>query len=345
MTEGTIFVVKSMPQIWPVMIPAILLSTNVDTHNLELIALPSGHLNLKIQDSSNDFINYYTQRILINDQNYLTNKRDIILTIMWKLPEISIYVNDRRLLSLDESKGDKFIINFYDSESETLPSYAHSDAFQACEKWVSWRQNQFSSSQIIGNNKNRSKTIHEQINELQEATFLLNDFSNRIQNGDRKFLGSLAAELRALLYWNGRKTYNPLLLRLAGKFSLSLPIYLIQIKTNFPILSPLVHLRIKEASIYKEYKTQSLADIQDWLDKDVLFTPNEILKTKDIILNVSTKLGSAHYDEDIPESLDYLIGIKDTQFNQVESFLLKTALIVVDLNKYVISNIKASINS
>ena len=344
MTEGTTFVVMSMPEIWSVIAPTILLSTNINNSNLELVALPSGHLNLRIEDSNKKIINYYTQRIIIDEQKYQLKKRDILLGITWKLPEISIYINTRRLLNIDESKGDNFIINFPDLKSDKLPSYAHPDALQACQNWVSWRGSEFLSTKIIGNNKSRKKTIYEQINELQKAKSLLNDFSNGIKNGNYKLLGTLAVELRAMLYWNGRKTYNPLLLRLAGKFAIPLPIYLIQINSNPPALSPLVHLCIKEASIYKEYKTQSLADIQDWLNKDVLVTQNERLKTKDIILNASTKLGGAHYDEDIPENLDFLLGIKSDHFNQLESFLLTTASIVADLSQYVISNITASIN-
>ncbi|MEA5513171.1 hypothetical protein [Nodularia sp. UHCC 0506] len=347
MTQGTIFVVMSMPEIWPVIAPTILVSNKIDTSNLKLLAFPSGHLNLRIEDSSKNFINYYTQRILVDESKYQAKRRDIILDIMWKLPEISIHINGHSLLSLDESKGDYFMVNLQNSAGETLPSYAHPDAFQACLHKVEERHTKFASTQIIGNHHNRTKTIYEQINELKNATFLLNDFSNRIQNGEHQFLGALAAELRAMLYWNGRKTYNPLLLRLAGKFSIPLPIYLMKEDAIDPILSfsPLVDFSLKEASIYKEFKTQNLTDIEDWLDRVVLVSQNETVTTKDIILNASTKLGSAHYDEDIPENLDILLNSKDSQFNQIESFLLRTASIVIHLSQYVISNIQTSMNS
>src|SRR5207249_62168 len=175
------------------------------------------------------------------------------------------------------------------------------------------------------------------------------DLVSLIRQGKRHLIGHLAAELRALMYWyEKKKTYNPLLLRLAGKFDLPLPIFFLKEENVPEIVSKAnLHVRRGHASILKTFPTQRLADLQEWLGSTVLDlrvikntggvsqSEHKALIAKDVILEMSTTLGTAHYDEDVPLLLEMLYQTRGPVADELTILLVEAATVVVELCDFV----------
>lgn len=178
--------------------------------------------------------------------------------------------------------------------------------------------------------------------ELEQATHALADLTNRVRAGETRFVGHLAAALRALVYWNERKTMDPLLLRLAARIDASLPIYTLR-DVAMPHQDGLVSdVNPGLPSILRRLPTQTISDIQDWLESIVFSyrptgsdaTELRRLSAKDAIAGVADTLGVAHYDQDVPIDVETLSQFYGPHTDALTHVLLSAASVVVPLSLY-----------
>lgn len=79
-----------------------------------------------------------------------------------------------------------------------------------------------------GHPRYETKTRATQLDELTEAVEVIEAFVEALRSGDHHLTQDLAARLRSLVYWYGRRAdpkHDPLLLRPAAGEELPLPVY------------------------------------------------------------------------------------------------------------------------
>ena len=109
-------------------------------------------------------------------------------------------------------------------------SFLASDAITACQPWIDNRRAKFAASKPPRLGR-KVKSIEDEAQDLRNSSASMNHFLQEISNGNDFLIGALAAEMRATIYWpNGRDDkpddqWNPLLLRMASKANLPLPVY------------------------------------------------------------------------------------------------------------------------
>jgi hypothetical protein len=160
------------------------------------------------------------------------------------------------------------------------------------------------------------KTNAEQAEDLRTAVSNMSRLRENIVAGQHELVGYLAAELRALLYWRNDaardNTYSPLLLRLASKADLPLPVF--AMPWPDPAAPDIVtqadhRMRSLAPSLIQSAPAEQLMDLQEWLLQPVLTVrdpsggPGLVLTARDVISETANCLGSAHYDEDISDVL------------------------------------------
>lgn len=230
-------------------------------------------------------------------------------------------------------------------------SIHHVDARKNCELWTKWRSNHFAGTQREARENRRSKTIDEQLIELEDELQALEELSEQVRAGKNHMLTKVAGSLRALIYWqekNGKLvfSYNPLLLRMAGRLELPLPIFTLppdQEKITDIISDINLYYSPDKASLTKDNHLQVILDFQEWLMMEVgeiyinSINQKRTLTRKDVILEAANTLGGSHFDEDIPIGLDVFKSSNFLNKNFLSSILLNASDVVCGLGEYVIT--------
>jgi len=145
-----------------------------------------------------------------------------------------------------------------------------------------------------------------------------------------------------LVYWNERKTMDPLLLRLAARIDAPLPIYTLP-EVAMPHEDGLVSdVNPGLPSILRRLPSQTITDIQEWLESIVFsyrptgsdVTDLRRLSAKDAIAGVADTLGVAHYDQDVPIDVETLARFFGPDTDALTHVLLTAASVVVPLSLY-----------
>ena len=147
-----------------------------------------------------------------------------------------------------------------------IPSFDHPEATNACKNQMAWRKSLYSNPKTSAKQNRRMKTESEQIEELKNALDALTEVVLLVTQGKNYMIGHVATALRSLVYWKGQN-YSPLLIRLAGRFSLPLPIFAVLDSEEIPAIvsEANLHFSSQNASIVKEFPAHILVDLQDWV--------------------------------------------------------------------------------
>jgi hypothetical protein len=340
--QGGVFTVLQFPYPWPPHTISRLLHVQQESATLELYAEPDGTLVFAFEDGQTRF-EHHTQRVDLTGPGWTT------LSAGWISNSVELHVGGEALLSFELAKGASKVIRTTEHPIGADPAWRDADAPAACARWVEWRARTFGDAKQKPRPERRLKTQEEQVQELLRATHILHDLSALIQQGHAHLLGHLAAELRALIYWNGR-SYDPLLLRLAARAGTPLPIYIISDDPP-PVSGWSFHVRRGEPSIVKTVPTQIVVDLQHWLESAV-FSANgsaelgrgageslRQLTVKDLIAGVADTLGAAHYDQDLPWAVESLSKIQGPVSDEVTLDLLVAASLIGPLSQYVVTTL------
>jgi hypothetical protein len=342
MNEGTFFIVLRFPKPWPLPNHCSIGSTQKEDMNFNIDTYPDGHISFEVNKGENEIVSFHSQPLRVTGTWYA------LMNVAWKDQEVSMRLNGEEIKSLEDSNGEIHTVETNDYIIDGRLSFTYPEAKIACKKWMGWRKNRYASPKPLAKKNRRLKTIDEQIEEFQESIKRLDDIVNLVKEGKHYFVSSLATELRALVYWNG-KHYSPLLLRMAGRFALPLPVFVQGTKHELPpnIKKPALHFQENGPFLYKQMPKQSLVDLQEWLVSPVLAlnSANQsiTLSAKELILNSATTQGTAHYDEDLPNTLEIFNNMRAFNRDRLSQFLLRTAHVVLELSRFVISNTKAQI--
>jgi hypothetical protein len=227
-------------------------------------------------------------------------------------------------------------------------SLNHPDASISCQKWILDRQVRFKSQRLT--TRMRHKTVSEEAEDLRNAIKVLEHLQDTIAGGNSSLVGTLATELRALVYWcapatSKSKAYNPLLLRMASKADLPLPVWVIEQTTRSPIIATAtVHITPDIPTIRRRLRTQKLTDLQEWLERGVLRIgggPGKVEVIRDLIAERAVTSGGAHYDDDVSESVSVLENIEVGQTEIMTWLLCATAALIIEISEWVLSELTA----
>jgi hypothetical protein len=268
----------------------------------------------------------------------------ILIAAIWGSAKTGIHVNGVSLFSAEMTE-DVHRIETGADVMDATPSWHQPHKNDACAEWIAWRRKRFSSERRMPRRGRRLKSIQEQVTELRRAARSTADIANLVLQGHTHLLGHLATELRALLFWNGR-SYDPLLLRLAARKGLALPMFAVTEKESPPFIDGLVaHVRRGMPSHTKLLPVHILIDLQAWLMTTAVSEPAvadessatdlQHMSVIDVIAGIADTLGAAHYDQDTPTALDLLRSIGGPNGSEIVSTIIEAARVVVPLCVYV----------
>jgi hypothetical protein len=334
MLQGSIFSVVRFPVELKLTEDFVLLSSKICSSFLTLSVTLGKHLRLVIQDEKNATILYYTTQPI-----KVLGEGSMLVAIIWAGQKANIWINGVELKHGTDVPFEFIEINTQREKlDESLLSFDHPDAKAKCQGRINQRKNLILKDNLNG----RLKSIEEQVGELKNSIFFLEDAVNRISCGQRHYYSKLAVELRALICLG--KDYKPLLLRLAALYEMPLPIFSLPKDKDIPdcIKKADSHYKSYDINIYKKYHNHELMDFQDWLDFDcIIINPNKLdekikhRKNREVISDIANTFG-AHYDNLVPPVVDLIDQMRMGDTNVLISFLIETANIVIELGKYVL---------
>jgi hypothetical protein len=280
---------------------------------------PDGHFSLRIVRSDG----YVVDEKEFQSVRFVGNGK-FELAIQWLNDNSEIFIQGKKLdiyksgvppleIELTKVQPTMELKDFDDTAIET-----------ACRTWIANRRKKFSVPSLRPGRK--PKTLTEQAKDLRISIDNTKVLSNLIDKGGQtNLIGYLAAELRALVYWTKDDTreggYNPLLLRLASKDDLPLPV------------------------IYQ--REQKLMDFQEFAKKTVLqlgpagvhggiATSYSLL---DIISETANTLGVSHYDEDISNAVNATRNIVFLHLDTLARTLCQASIRVAELGESVLERL------
>lgn len=316
-----------------------------------------GCLELVVFENETQVISYKSQPVRI------LGPGPVYLSAEWSGPNVELILHGVTLLSQDICDGQVCEVLPIQHIPETQSSFDKPDAKTACAFWMDFRKQHYGAEKTKPEKNRQLKTSAEQFIELYRAQQSLIDLNSLILDGHNHLLGHLVTELRALLFWpklnkDGRisNKYNPLLLRLAGRLDLPLPMYKIPELEEMPDFHEVSHLFEqfpslfipKEPSLFKSHPNHKLVDCQDWLSSCILKRNSinqetgEVIRqeftVKCLIHEAANTLGTAHYDEDVPQMVQLLRELKVLETSQFVAVMLQISEITVNLAGYILHN-------
>ena len=352
MKEGTIFIVLKFPQPWPPQGEVEILSKGQGNSKIMLRGTPEGCLLFRITENDQEIARFISQRIRIVRAGLA------LLDVKWTNNQVDMRINGLTVRALEEVNDAEHLVETKEHVLHDPPSLNHPEAVKLCKEWMNWRKARYADPKSCAKKNRRLKTIEEQVAELQNSIASLVDLLVLIQNGRSHMLGHLATELRALVYWNGRN-YNPLLLRVAGRFDLPLPVYMLEEKQDAPKILEDAQQRIEtnEPSILKTIPNQKIVDVQEWLKTPIQRARferkqegtsslhSEMTTAKDLILDTATALGSAHYDEDFSDHLELIYRTNVFGVSTLTYLLLRSSIVIIELGRFVLNDVTSKTKS
>ena len=336
---------------WPPRSRTTLSDQGEDGDNFKLEAFPDGHFQVTITRADGVLLHEVAfQRVeLVGDA---TGRFET--AIAWDKAHVSVIVN-------------KAILGPYDSGGAPLqipldprmlgPNSTESPlAVTLCQPWIEKRKKKFAT--FTPRPHRRQKTMCEQARDLLTSLKHLHAACYVLQAGaPSHFAGYLASELRALLYWDKRdsayeRNYNPLLLRMASKADLPLPVYGSKNQIDGgPPYSKLLNTYAGRlsATVAQDSPDQHLMDIQEWLDEDVIVFRNKLggaiqsdrrLSVRKIIAETAHTLGAVHYDEDVAEPIAIMGQTLFGNLSVITKCLIETSLLSMALGNWVLTKLE-----
>lgn len=306
--------------------------------HLEALLLPSQQILVSIFDDSGSVLRQFlTQNFVLHSENRTNEVCSDIFIGWYSNGSFRVFLDD---LNLAESTSSTEVViapvkSFSPQETSSL---WHPASLKVCSVYILER------STLFKNLKPKSlgrtpKSEREIIESLAEATQRLLALSEMSLEGDRKWVGPILAELRALLYFRpSNNNYYPLLLQVADIKKLPLPVY-IHKERNIDDRFTNKEVRFRLGApprIYSYADMADLTDIQEWLGSEMVRTFNsEPLTANEFILNCAVTMGSVHYD---PQNLNSVVDISRMVGNRdyLDSYFLELAQTVGELSSWVL---------
>jgi len=328
---------------WPPKQPYQVFQKPDDDGTATAIGCPDGRLVFEVYDPSNELISSFTTPRLeftgggrhFVAYAYLDNLR-------------ACYIDFENVPSDAEHDG----ILVFDAPTGNLsstPSIEDPNSIPNCQLWIQNRQAKFlKRPKPRTQHYRRPKSKQEQLDDLYGACGNLRVLVDQVREGRMFLTGQLAVVLRALLYWekdtSGDHTYNPLLLRLASKKNLPLPVWAQPPFKQTPTLQQASYFSTGSMAHPKQRDPlEQLVDLQDWLLYPVVFInrggASVGISARDLIAETANAIGSAHYDEDVSEYIDTLQALQSNHRHFLSDFMCQTADTTIELSLWVLDEL------
>lgn len=221
----------------------------------------------------------------------------IFICITWDFDidiPIKLYIDGTEVKSLTDCK-DRLVITHSPTSYNIIQDGVPDDLLN---NWKNWRNELF--KRPIKQSENRVlKQLDEQFEELRLCILSLNAHLNNFSSNPKLLLFNILPILRSLLFWNDRKTYNPLLFRLAGYLNQDMYLYALSEETRRNLVNindienQFTHLDL--VSLQKKSPYQELTDFQEWLISKVIFERSEY-SYLDLVGYAANTMSFAHFD-------------------------------------------------
>jgi hypothetical protein len=343
MTEGTVVFVHFLPFPWPPPKRTILLYSSFDGSVVELWATERGTLQLTVaQVSTGTVLSFTSQPIAVMAQR----PRPVMGFATWNSDRCSLRLSGQDLVPAGENAP---VITLPASPVRAEKSFEAADAVNACRPWIANRKSKFSTSRA--RQGRRPKTIQEQAADLREPALRLRYLSQEVRAGKQFLLGALAADIRASVYWPaGRdseadRKWNPILLRMASKADLPLPVYAIPSSPQPPAAGQAqVHLTAEIPRVDAVFTSDEICDLQEVLKRAVLRLgpePGRKIIALELLAELAHTMGAAHYDDDASQFADFMRTMGSARGDLVTTFACWTAETLASLSEWVLSELRA----
>ena len=209
---------------WPPLELSVIARGDCSSTECVIFAHPDGHLSFTVSSSNRQIIEYHSQRIEFFEPV------TAFLAANWLNSAADIFLNGQKLLPLSREAPALLVMSSAPTLIANGPiSFEASEAELICKQWIEWRHTFFTSTSTVARRGGRRvKSELEQYDELARSQRVLRDLITIGDSGADHVLGCLAAELRALVYWDEKRKhsqYSPLLLRVASKSRTPLPVW------------------------------------------------------------------------------------------------------------------------
>jgi len=349
LAEGTVCVDAVLPYPWPPPKATLVSETPFDTRLFRITAQIDGTISFVVTDSSDGkSLGFVSQPfnvlgnrprpvhlVMLHDSSKCYAKlfsMGVLYDLLPNAPNVPAITLVALVMPLDKS-------------------FANPNATAICKEWIDNRRAKFISppQTRIGR---KSKSVEAEAEDLRSSSLRMNHFVEGIRGGNTFLLGSLAGEMRASIYWpDGRDAkpdaqYNPLLLRMASKADLPLPVYCVPEAAPLPpaVADTVLQVDMDTPRITAIFPHEKIFDLQSVLLRTLVVRSIQIpggkISGRNLIRELAHTMGSAHYDPDASEFVDLLGAIIGGQGDQVTSFMCETASTLVSLSEWVLSELK-----
>jgi len=336
--EFTVFQVVSLPP-WPpprrVVIAKVPVSAGAG--GVELVGHVDGHVEVVVRDAGAPS-GLHLSRITRSEE-----ARWCIICITQAANEpVRLYINGGEPLKLLSEMGEKEVPV---PEGGTPPmdrSYDDPTAAEECASRMASRQSRMAlvEGRAVRPGR-RLKTAEEELADLEAEIAGLDHDLERARQGLSVAIGGVAGHIRALTYWpNDRGTWNPLLLRMAARLDLPLPVYVEPAGelAEAGVPQPDQHVRNLQLSCQRLRPTFGIVDLEEYLDRTLETVTTEQGETHVGVGQAVAHVGSAghaHYDRDVEEYVDRLRALKYLDIAALDRLIVKVGETVLELARWV----------
>jgi len=338
---GHSFQIMALPFPWPPISEQRLIQEPTHDGIMHIAGLVDGGILLMITDPQGACTHTFrSQPIELLNPGYL------LFEVAWKdNGDCEIWINTRVLLR--SVAGGRLIIS---PKAVSPPSRGRStddaNASVECAKWVANRKQKFAMPETAKIHR-RPRSLDDQADDLSRAVATIRRLALTVRS-DSKSAGSLATELRSVIYWQKDdqpdRTHNPLLFRLASKADLPLPVYSRRVDLPLPQIPVAFgnHIEVHVPMLFRLDQAQVVMDVQQWLGSNLItIHGRRPLSVKEGIAEMAHTLGAAHYGEHASELVDELQCMLLSQGDVLGAVMADIGLLVADLGKWVLTSLQS----
>jgi hypothetical protein len=310
---------------WPPLVKTEVFQSHINGWIYKLEATKDGRFDVTFSLGENK-VNFLSQRI------EFTKYPRFVLTVIKDEGQIRLRIHGVEVLSSDTKEV--LLIKTKEKFEGSCESFDDPSADESCKEWVNWRTAWFGSIVPINRGERRALTEAEELHEFIQAKEALNDLTIRFAEGDAKYGPIILSQFRSLLFWpdneGSKGKYNPLLLRIAARHKLPLPVYAFKSEDLTAAVGsdvPSSRVENNTPSIKQQFATQPLIDFQEWLDSNSLEYRRKNYSIKNLIFELANTGSAAHYDQNVPIVKDDLTNNRSFGADNLTRFIVETGQI------------------
>lgn len=248
---------------------------------------------------------------------------------------ITLYLNGEKAIKIAQGEIVYKIQQFHvEASKKSQPPFIEADL----SDWVTKRESMFKIKQETSE-QYRLLTSQEQEKQLIERMDALEDLLRAYHSGKYYFLEDILANLRSLVFYKDKSTYDPLLFRVAAFKHSPLPVYvapaddeLTQVTSTQPTMAVSSSLSFEPVIPWVKN-----IDFQEFIEKPGILYEGQVVSPLELIEKISNTQSVAHFDQRVPIIVE---GLKNTPVifghNFLESLIINLSEIVIKLGRFVL---------